>query len=134
MNQSEKGGESKKQFLKSTAKGYFVCSAQQMNQQPRVQATKLCTFSQDLHHIGKCFKFMELFLEERHSIAKESDLCFNCLMQDHRAVNCRSKLSCRKCGKKHNTLLHFESKQNSKCVSAPKESVSDEEMCSNNIY
>ena len=52
-------------------------------------------------------------------------------MQDHHAVNCRSKLLCRKCGRRHNTLLHFESKLNSKCVSVFKESVSDEEMCSN---
>ena len=53
-------------------------------------------------------------------------------MQDHRAVNCRSKLSCRKCGKRHNTLLHFESKQNSECILVLKESVSDEETCSSN--
>ena len=47
-------------------------------------------------------------------------------------VNCRSKLFCRKCGKKHNTLFHFESKQNSKYVLALKESLSDNETCSNN--
>ena len=83
-------------------------------------------------YIWKCSKFKDLSVEERHNIANENDLCFNCLVQDHRAVNCRSKLSCRKCGKRPNTLLHFKSKQNSKCVLALKESVTDEETCSNN--
>ena len=95
VNQSEKGGKGKKQFLKSTAKSHFVCSAQKVNQQPPFQAVKLCTFCQDLHHIWKCSKFKEL-------------------------------------SKRHNTLLHFKSKQNNKSALALKGSVSDEETCSSN--
>ena len=107
VNQSEKGGKIKKQVLRPMTKSHFICSAQQREQQSRVQTTKLCTLCQELHPIWKCSKFKELSVQERYSIAKERDLCFNCLMQDHHAVNCRSKLLCRKCGKRHNTLLHL---------------------------
>ena len=131
VNQSEKGKKIKKQVLRPISKSHFVCSAQQGEQQSRVQTKKLYTLCQELHPIWKCSKFKELSVQERYNIAKERNLCFNCLMQNHHAINCRSKLLCRKCGRRHNTLLHFESKLNSKCVSVFKESVSDEEMCSN---
>jgi len=47
--------------------------------------------------------------EKRFEIIKNAHLCVNCLRSNnHQAKNCTSS-SCRKCGKAHNTLLHFES-------------------------
>ena len=37
---------------------------------------------------------------------REHSLCYNCLLAGHRVLYCRSKLTCRKCNQKHNTLLH----------------------------
>ena len=51
VNQSEKGGKIKKQVLRAMSKSHFVCSAQQGEQQFRVQTTKLCTLCQELHPI-----------------------------------------------------------------------------------
>ena len=72
----------------------------------------------NLYQICKYFNFKEQSVKEMHNIDKENALCFNRLMQDHYDVNYRSKLFCKKCGKRYNTLFNFKSNQNSKCVSA----------------
>lgn len=37
---------------------------------------------------------------------KRQGLCFNCLNGHHKVADCKSG-SCKNCGKKHNTLLHY---------------------------
>ena len=44
--------------------------------------------------------------EEKRALLKEKGLCFNCLLFGHRVSQCRVKMVCRKCSKRHNTLLH----------------------------
>lgn len=39
-------------------------------------------------------------------------MCFNCLRKGHRSLACSNSKSCRKCSKRHHTLLHFERKRN----------------------
>ena len=51
VNQSEKGGKSKKHFLNSTAKSHFVCSAQQINQQPRSKQQNYAPFVRIFIHL-----------------------------------------------------------------------------------
>lgn len=38
---------------------------------------------------------------------KSKNLCYNCLRKTHLLKDCRA-ITCRKCNKKHHTLLHFE--------------------------
>ncbi|CAL8145348.1 unnamed protein product [Orchesella dallaii] len=44
--------------------------------------------------------------KERSEMVKQQRLCFNCLRKDHRILNCSSKTTCRKCHRRHHTLLH----------------------------
>ncbi|XP_049315834.1 uncharacterized protein LOC125779239 [Bactrocera dorsalis] len=48
-------------------------------------------------------------VESRISTIKKYGYCYNCLAISHSYKNCVSKFSCRKCHKKHNTLIHRES-------------------------
>ena len=43
--------------------------------------------------------------EDRRKILSQKKLCFNCTGEKHRANDCRSKLSCRICQKKHHTSI-----------------------------
>ena len=45
--------------------------------------------------------------KERYETARKVSLCSNCLRGNHHVKNCLST-GCRKCGKKHNSLLHFD--------------------------
>lgn len=64
------------------------------------------------HHIYQCKDFQNLSSQERHRFIKERGFCFNCLSDKHKSLNCQSKNSCIKCGKRHHTYLHLESKLN----------------------
>lgn len=47
-----------------------------------------------------------LNLQDRLNLVGAKRLCFNCLFSDHFVANCPSASSCRKCRKRHHTLLH----------------------------
>ncbi|XP_072398266.1 uncharacterized protein [Diabrotica undecimpunctata] len=52
-------------------------------------------------------EFLKLETSLRHNEAKRLRLCINCLRSDHFTKECKSS-GCRKCGKIHHTLLHFQ--------------------------
>ncbi|XP_063912654.1 uncharacterized protein LOC135129432 [Zophobas morio] len=49
--------------------------------------------------------------EQRISECKKRKLCINCLRSGHKVENCNSS-NCRKCNRRHNTLLHVDLNQN----------------------
>ncbi|XP_011859714.1 PREDICTED: uncharacterized protein LOC105557155 [Vollenhovia emeryi] len=60
------------------------------------------------HPIFKCASYLDLEVDQRIKEAKSRKLCLNCLKAaSHQAKQCTSG-SCRKCHKRHNTLLHLE--------------------------
>ena len=61
------------------------------------------------HAIYFCKKFIDKKPKERYQWVQTHKLCINCLKSGHRAQSCASR-SCKYCSKKHNSLLHFESK------------------------
>ncbi|XP_046743020.1 uncharacterized protein LOC124409453 [Diprion similis] len=62
---------------------------------------------------SKCSKFAQLTVDQRIQEARTRKLCLNCLKAaSHQAKQCGSG-TCRKCGKRHNTLLHLEQTQKS---------------------
>ncbi|XP_039310746.1 uncharacterized protein LOC120358928 [Solenopsis invicta] len=68
-----------------------------------------CPQCKETHPLYYCEAFLKLPVEKRLSIVKKAHLCVNCLRPNsHQAKNCTSS-SCRKCSKKHNTLLHLSS-------------------------
>ncbi|XP_011879669.1 PREDICTED: uncharacterized protein LOC105568535, partial [Vollenhovia emeryi] len=57
------------------------------------------------HQIYQCKAFKELSVAERLDKVKSLRLCLNCLKGKHVARECLAS-GCRKCSKKHSTLLH----------------------------
>lgn len=89
----------------------------QTNHQPNSIANKKqalnthtvsCPLCNGSHRLFMCQNFLKLVVKERVEFAKNKRLCFNCLASGHRNTDCRSK-NCKKCDRKHNTLLHVDS-------------------------
>ncbi|XP_071578790.1 uncharacterized protein [Temnothorax nylanderi] len=78
-----------------------------------VTHTADCPVCKEQHYISKCPRFLKLSPRERQSTARDSKLCLNCLRPGHGMNNCPSTWTCRTCGVKHHTLLHFDRSVNS---------------------
>ncbi|XP_033213767.1 uncharacterized protein LOC117170833 [Belonocnema kinseyi] len=65
-----------------------------------------CYICKGEHGVYSCSKFLSLSPNERHEAARKVSLCVNCLRGNHHPKNCLSGW-CRKCGKRHNSLFHF---------------------------
>ncbi|KAG5878572.1 hypothetical protein JTB14_005999 [Gonioctena quinquepunctata] len=66
-----------------------------------------CFFCKNNHAIYSCESFLKLSVENRIQEAKKKHLCLNCLRPGHTNQFCRLS-GCRKCNRKHNTLMHLE--------------------------
>lgn len=69
-----------------------------------------CSNCQKNHFISNCDLFLALDNSARSARARELKICINCLRKGHFLPNCKSLSTCRKCKRRHNTLLHFETK------------------------
>ena len=56
------------------------------------------------HVIWRCFKFKGLSVDGRKNVAKDLNLCYRCLREDHDSRSCQRK--CATCDGEHSTLLH----------------------------
>jgi len=80
-----------------------------LNRSLFVQGT--CLFCQSAEHSTfSCNEFLDLKPKQRFNMVKEHKLCINCLRK-HNIKDCLSKSRCKLCSGKHNTLLHFDTKQ-----------------------
>ncbi|XP_048486351.1 uncharacterized protein LOC119694820 [Plutella xylostella] len=66
-----------------------------------------CAMCHENHYIYHCKRFGLMTPNERQEYVQSNRLCFNCLSPTHAALKCRQS-SCRKCGRRHHTMLHFE--------------------------
>lgn len=66
-----------------------------------------CYFCNKPHFIYQYQEFLNLNLNERSEAIRKNKLCYNCLRPNHRTHECKHS-NCKKCGKRHNTLLHVE--------------------------
>lgn len=71
----------------------------------------LCTYCKQRHLIYVCEKFLQLTINDRWKKVREMKLCANCLSFGHFSSMCK-KGNCKKCSKRHNTLLHYNAPQN----------------------
>lgn len=53
-----------------------------------------CVFCEEQHDSGTCKRARDITLEQRQNIAREKNVCFNCLLPGHSAKICRFKESC----------------------------------------
>ncbi|XP_066595473.1 uncharacterized protein [Prorops nasuta] len=61
---------------------------------------------QDTHPLFVCKTFKELPTVKRVELIRNERLCYNCL-RSHKGKDCKFS-NCKKCGKKHNSLLHVD--------------------------
>ncbi|XP_067295957.1 uncharacterized protein [Pseudorasbora parva] len=69
----------------------------------------LCVLCQKGNHqLDNCFSFLSRPLEERRKCVQEKRLCYGCLKSGHSAKECRCRLTCSVCKRRHPTSLHDE--------------------------
>ena len=72
-------------------------------QEPRT-GNQQCVYCDDQNHRSiNCTKVIET--GERRKILLDKRLCYNCTGGKHRADECRSRLRCQKCSRKHHTSI-----------------------------
>ncbi|XP_058456613.1 uncharacterized protein LOC131434010 [Malaya genurostris] len=67
-----------------------------------------CAMCNNSHELYKCEEFKKKSISDKYGLLRKSGSCFNCLGRGHRTADCSSMSTCRKCNKKHHTLLHPE--------------------------
>ncbi|XP_065089398.1 uncharacterized protein LOC135710677 [Ochlerotatus camptorhynchus] len=67
-----------------------------------------CVACEDNHLLYQCSAFQRLSVADRDSLLKSNGLCRNCFRSGHQAKDCQSKFSCRKCNRRHHTLVCFQ--------------------------
>lgn len=58
------------------------------------------------HPPYRCWILTKLPVQERREYVKSNRLCFSCMSPKHMIDKCQSKHTCRKCSKRHHTILH----------------------------
>ena len=69
---------------------------------------RTCKICGQRHSLFDCTQMKDMSVDQRIECIKRKRLCFNCLKGNHSATNCKSTFSCKRCHKRHHTLLHRE--------------------------
>lgn len=91
-----------------------------------------CILCKGSHTIYNCESFLKLNTNERISEARRLQLCLNCLKKNHITRECKMQ-PCKRCGKKHNTLLHIESAPMSEPSTSGVKNITNANHTENNI-
>ena len=91
-------------FDQSRKRTYFT-SAGRKETKDVAPKTPQCSECKGFHTLWRCRLFQEKTVKERWEIVKNHQLCFNCF-GTHVARNCRSNGRCKRCNRRHHTLLH----------------------------
>ncbi|XP_045537963.1 uncharacterized protein LOC123721905 [Papilio machaon] len=85
----------------------------------------ICVMCSGRHLLYQCKQFAAQTPEKRTEYVQSNHLCFNCLSPNHSVKNCYSTTSCRRCARRHHTLLHYERTSNREERSTTEESSSN---------
>ncbi|XP_059045010.1 uncharacterized protein LOC131840832 [Achroia grisella] len=72
-----------------------------------------CSFCKESHLLFQCEKFCNESYESRHEFIQKNKLCFNCFGSNHPVSRCKRRTTCRRCGRRHHSLLHPEGNSSS---------------------
>jgi len=61
----------------------------------------------------KCLKFKAQSIEKRKEFVQKNSMCLRCFGK-HNAIDCRKEITCNRCSKGHNSLLHEDTKRSIK--------------------
>lgn len=102
---------SKRETLKrDTSKPNVISKS--ITHKPHVQsfvteATSICTYCSQNHYVCHCKEFANLDVTARRQFVNKNNICFNCLVKGHKVANCRQSSCCKKCGRRHHSMLHI---------------------------
>ncbi|XP_073820239.1 uncharacterized protein [Musca autumnalis] len=65
-----------------------------------------CGLCQEDHNISSCPRFRRQTPFQRYETVERRGYCRNCLARSHLAPDCPSLVGCRRCDRRHHTLLH----------------------------
>lgn len=76
----------------------------------------VCLISQKLDSVSKAKHYFNTYPQftskspnQHRDLVKQDKRCFNCLSKGHDVHACKSKYTCRRCQKRHHTMLHADS-------------------------
>ncbi|XP_048001299.1 uncharacterized protein LOC125238053 [Leguminivora glycinivorella] len=102
---------------------------------------KLCSMCNGKHPLYSCQAFIDLNMQDKLKLVRDKSLCENCLRTGHAPSECRYG-PCRKCNKKHNSIIHEDEKDEASdkrsvallaTDSAPRSPASSSSIPDNNI-
>ena len=67
-----------------------------------------CPCTKPCHTLNSCPTFSELSYDEKRNFVFKNALCFGCFRIGHKSKDCRTRLSCAICHRKHPTAFHVE--------------------------
>lgn len=73
--------------------------------QSKPRSGNQCVYCEEDKHRAEKVQRSEVFIRDRKSYQRKK-LCFNCTGTRHRADECKSKLRCQICDRKHNTSIY----------------------------
>lgn len=76
-----------------------------------IDSNPKCAACNGLHALYQCQSFLKMAPRDRLNVVYKHNMCSNCLRAGHYASKCTLR-GCKKCTKKHNTLVHLESAPN----------------------
>ncbi|KOB71156.1 Uncharacterized protein OBRU01_14292, partial [Operophtera brumata] len=77
-----------------------------------------CKFCTEQHKLVHCKSFQSEEVPTRRVFVEKQRLCFNCLGDGHSVNQCRCRVSCRVCRRRHHTYLHLAGDTESKPVAS----------------
>lgn len=80
---------------------------------------KSCGLCSEDHYLYQCKQFAKQSPQEKYEYVQSKRLCFNCLSPTHSVKSCHQSTSCRRCGRRHHSLLHQEKLSNQEGARGP---------------
>lgn len=68
-----------------------------------------CSLCKAKHYFNTCPQFTSKSPSQHRDLVKQDKRCFNCLSKGHDVHACKNKYTCRRCQKRHHTMLHADS-------------------------
>ena len=92
---------------------------------------RICPMCLKTHTLSNCDEFKKKTVEERLAFVQSMGLCFGCLSRGHYSKSCRKRLTCKKCGRPHPTILHYDLEDGKEAKESEKTNVNSSQSSSN---
>nr|XP_054607751.1 uncharacterized protein LOC129167238 [Nothobranchius furzeri] len=105
-------------FVTAIAPSDCAISSPSVLPKPQVQpvatrspAPEACPYCDQSHSLMKCPKLTRIPQKDKIEFLKGKGICFGCFKVGHMSKECKNRLTCDKCNRKHPTILHSDKEQ-----------------------